>query len=258
MTPPSDTLHPAPVAFDFTWRRYRISLAATPGERDLVYDIRHRVFYLEMLGRPGPDGTDRDAFDDHCDHLLIREAASDAPVGTCRFASSRRCTRFYSQTEFAIDPFLARAGGKMEMGRTCFLPAHRNNLVIAAFGRGLGAYARATDARWMFGCTSVATTDPATVARVCRYLATHDHCLPETDAIPHDAHRLPGLERALAHEDPTHAGAELLPPLLRGYLRAGARVSCHPCHDPEFACVDFFTTLDLTSSNAGFMGRYTA
>ncbi|MDA3961871.1 MAG: GNAT family N-acetyltransferase [Planctomycetota bacterium] len=257
---PSPDTAAAPVAFDFTWRRYRINIATTPEEIALVHEIRHQVFYLEMLGRPGPNGTDKDEFDAQCDHLLIRDAATGAPIGTSRFASSRRCQRFYSQTEFAIDPFLGWDGGKMELGRTCFLPEHRNNLVIAAFGKSLGTYASESDSRWMFGCTSINTTDCAMAARLCRSFVEHDNCLPVEAANPLMASRLPGLDAMLAEDGPALSDAErneILPPLLRGYLRAGAKISTLPSYDPAFACIDFFTTLDLDSSDAGFMRRYT-
>ena len=49
---------------------------------------------------------------------------------------------------------------------------------------------------------------------------------------------------------------QFVPPLLKGYLRAGAQLAPEPSHDPHFKCVDFFTVLDLRQQIPGFMSRY--
>jgi len=88
------------------------------------------------------------------------------------------------------------------------------------------------------------------------------HILPDEVVSPRADHRLAGLDEALAQLDTEGIDEAtvhgLLPPLLRSYLRAGARVSRLPSHDPDFGCVDFMTVLDLDDSNDAFMGRYTS
>lgn len=249
-----------PVAVDETWRRFRLRTAQNEADIATALRLRHDVFHLEMLGRPSPTGTDVDDFDFVCDQLLICDAESDAILGTSRFNSSQRPGECYSATEFAIDPFLAWDGIKVEMGRTCIHKDHRSSLTLAALGKGLGMYCRAVDARWMFGCSSISATDVPSVANLCRYLVAKDLTLPSEVAVPHAHHRLAGLDQALAHSAPVdEAAAEaIIPPLLRSYLRAGAKVSQAPSHDPDFACVDFLTVLDLEASNDRFMGRYVA
>jgi putative hemolysin len=37
----------------------------------------------------------------------------------------------------------------------------------------------------------------------------------------------------------------ILPPLLKGYTRLGAKVGGPPAHDPDFGVADFLTLLDL-------------
>ena len=69
----------------------------------------------------------------------------------------------------------------------------------------------------------------------------------------------PGYEAALDEvdpDDPCEDVAELVPPLLRSYLRAGAKISKVPALDEDFHCADFFTVLDLVDCNPVFMGRY--
>lgn len=246
--------------FDNTWRRFRVRVASTPEEVQVALDLRHEIFHLEMLGRPAPGGSDLDQFDTTCDQLLITDAVTDEPMGTCRMNCSRVTDVFYTATEFELQPFLGWDGVKVEMGRTCFRKAHRNNLTIAALGRALSAYCEAVEARFLFGCSSVNSTDPATVAKVSRYFAASGHTLPDEVVAPRADHRLDRLDAELAKLDPDMMDEDtvhgLLPPLLRGYLRAGAKVSRLPSHDPDFGCVDYFTVLDLDDNNDAFVGRY--
>ena len=47
-----------------------------------------------------------------------------------------------------------------------------------------------------------------------------------------------------------------IPPLLRGYLLAGAKVYGLPAYDEDFACFDLFTKLEVKDINLSFLKRY--
>lgn len=248
-----------PIRFSLDWRRFRVSIAETPAERELAFRIRHEVFLDELLHTPRPDGLERDDFDDQCDHVLVRDLPTGEPVGTARLNCSLANDRFYTAGEFAIDGLLALPDVKVEIGRTCLRRAFRNNLALVALSRGIGSYAVQSGATWLFGCSSVMTSDLIPAALLCaRFRATGAH-LRSHGAMPRAAYAIHGLETAIASLDPNaieHANLdELLPPLLRVYLKAGAAVSAAPALDRDFGCIDFFTLLDLRSPNSGFLGR---
>ncbi|MCB0935849.1 MAG: phosphohistidine phosphatase, partial [Mycobacterium sp.] len=46
-----------------------------------------------------------------------------------------------------------------------------------------------------------------------------------------------------------------LPPLMRGYLRLGARVCGEPAHDPEFGVGDFPALLDKRAADVRYLKR---
>jgi putative hemolysin len=46
-----------------------------------------------------------------------------------------------------------------------------------------------------------------------------------------------------------------LPPLLRGYLRLGAKVCGEPAHDPEFGVADFVALQGLHGANERYLER---
>ena len=51
------------------------------------------------------------------------------------------------------------------------------------------------------------------------------------------------------------AARAVLPPLLRGYLRLGARICGEPAHDPAFGVADFVALLNLHDADARYLAR---
>jgi putative hemolysin len=246
--------------FHLQWRGFTIALADSDEERRLAWRIRHDVFLAELLGRPRPDRQERDAFDDHFEQVLVTVTGSGEPVGTCRVTSTAVTDRFYSATEFDIAPFLACSGAKVELGRVCLCPSWRNNLALAAIGRAIGHYAQAHGAQWIFGCTSISTIDAAVAAGLTAHFArlgAYDH---DYAVLPLPGRRIADLAQCRqAHDDQREdheALDRLVPPLLRFYLRAGARLGVEPVIDMEFRCLDFFTMVALRDHRDSPLGRY--
>ncbi|MGB8434662.1 MAG: PEP-CTERM/exosortase system-associated acyltransferase [Burkholderiales bacterium] len=79
---------PAPQALDLR-EGFRSRFEMIPATSDTlveqVYRVRHRV-YCEDLGFQAirPDARERDAYDDHAVHLLLRKAGEGAPVACAR------------------------------------------------------------------------------------------------------------------------------------------------------------------------------
>lgn len=236
------------------WRNFEIAIADTDAERRLAWRIRHDVFLAEMQGKPRADGMERDDFDDAYDHVVVRIAATGEPVGTCRMVSSSATENFYSASEFSIDRFLELPGTKIELGRVCLCPAWRNNLALAAIGRAIGWYAQAHEAAWIFGCTSVTTVNPVLAGMLNQHFITLGACAAELGILPVAEYRLPDLQ-ATGVPDIQCLDA-LIPPLMRLYLKSGARLGCEPAIDREFGCLDFFTMVDLTQHRKSILSRY--
>jgi putative hemolysin len=60
---------------------------------------------------------------------------------------------------------------------------------------------------------------------------------------------------AAAKDGPTGAAEVEVPPLLKGYLKAGARVLGEPHVDPQFGCADFPIMLEVRSLDQRLMAR---
>ncbi len=242
------------------WHGFSIFLAETPEERELAYRIRHDVFLEELRGEPRDERRECDRFDERYDQLVVTVAATGEPVGTSRLAISATTRDFYSGTEFHLDRFLAMPGVKMEMGRVCLCRPWRRNISLAALARGLGMYARMCGADWVFGCSSIATTDTAVAAALQSHFRDLGACHARVAVAPQPGFAIPGFADALsrAELDAGSPGAiePLIPPLLKLYLKSGAWIGAEPALDRGFGCVDFFTVLSVADHNASVLGRY--
>ena len=242
-------------------RGFTVATAADEAELHEALELRHAVFRVEWQGTALPGGRDGDEFDTHCDHIIIRDAASHLLVATMRFnpVPVDAPQRVWSRAEFDLDGFLALPGPKVEMGRTCIRKEWRSNATVLALFRGILNYIHASQATWVFGCCSLDATPLPGLACLRRWLQQQNHALPPGLARPQ--HPDPGLAG-----DPMHpltpaeraTAEELLPPLLRAYLRSGAKVAVDPAWDPEFRCWDFLTVFDVGQEQRGFTGRYDA
>jgi len=228
---------------------YIIKTVESSWELAAALRLRHEVFYQELLGMPMPVGFDMDEFDLACDHLVIIDKKSRRTVGTYRLLSSTFTHHFYSAHEFDISGILALPGRKLELGRACIHKDFRNGLVIALLWRGVTQYVQAIGAKYLFGCSSIQTTNPDLAAQVCAYLRLNHHTVAELDLFPQPAHQIPEFSTFGARCPSLRPAAQesvrrLIPPLLLSYLRSGARVGAEPALDKVFRCIDFITILD--------------
>ncbi|MFW5751357.1 MAG: GNAT family N-acetyltransferase [Planctomycetota bacterium] len=246
----------------FTWRRFRVSLADSQNDREQVMRLRYEVFRQEWQGQGADGESDADAFDPRCEHLMIRDSVGGELIGTYRFNPGSAASDFYTATEFVLGDFACLPGALVELGRACLRKDWRNNMAMIALGRAIAWYANTRGVDWFFGCSSLMAPTAHDAALLACWFADHGHILERAQPVrPVPAKRLPGFSEAVAAIDswgPADEARvqELMAPLLRFYLAAGAKVAFEPSYDPEFGCVDFFTALDWKGANAAFVRRY--
>jgi putative hemolysin len=232
---------------------YVARLALTEMERLAVYRLRFVVFNLEMnegLESAYVDGLDRDRYDDVCDHLIIEEKATGAIVGTYRLQMGDVAGHnfgYYSEQEFSFAPYERMRSQIVELGRACINRAHRSPEVLHLLWRGIAKYALANGGRYMMGCCSLNSQDPAMGHAVYASLTS---CLvePELRTIATRAFSMPVTEALLSDER--------APKLLRAYLAIGAKICSEPAIDREFKTIDFLTLLDLQTLHPRVAARF--
>lgn len=231
---------------------FAVRLADSAADVRRAQRLRYEVFALEMGARlPSVDlGLDCDAFDQHCDHLLVYERGSDRVVGTYRMLPPTRAAAaggWYCASEFDVARLLPRRRHIVEVGRACVDPAYRSGLVIALLWGGLMRYLRDHGGADAIGCASLPTDDGGHIAAsACRRLLRDHLAAPPWQVTPRRAFVLEGWQDVA--EPP-------LPPLLKGYLRLGAEVCGPPAWDPAFRTADLLIRLDMTRANPRYVDR---
>lgn len=229
--------------------RLQIALAGSEAEVRAAQRLRWQVFAEEMgarLDTPQP-GLDVDRYDAHCEHLLVRLAATGEVVGTYRLLgadAARRLGGYYIEQEFELGHLEAGRGRLLELGRCCVRADHRRGAVIALLWSGLADYLRRHPHDHLIGCASISLRDPALDAAAIWQSLRHTHLGPGAwRATPRRPLPLP--ERPAAPDAPP----PVLPPLLKGYLRAGALLCGAPALDPDFHTADLPMLLAMTRLN---------
>lgn len=235
--------------------RYAVRFASHPEEVRAALRLRFEVFNLEMnegLHSSHESGVDEDEFDAVCDHLLIVEEKSSSIVGTYRMQSGAMAARnlgYYSAGEFDLAPFESVRGSLIELGRACVHRDHRSIVVISMLWKEIVRYVLKKNARYMIGCSSLSSQDPALGHAMYRKFVK-DGVLADPSFLSK-----PLPQFALPIAEPL----EPCPPpprLLRAYLGAGAKICGEPAIDREFRTIDFLTMLDCQNGSPTATDRF--
>jgi putative hemolysin len=232
--------------------RLQVAWARTDEELREAQRLRYRVFADEMGARlTGPAGLDVDAFDMYCDHLLVRDLDTLKVVGTYRALPPHqavRIGRLYAESEFDVSRLTHLRAKMVEVGRSCVHPDYRSGAVIMSLWGGLASYMMHNGYETMLGCASVAMADGG-------HYAANLYCgMRDKDMTSQEY-------RAFAHTplpvDELQTGAVVTPPpLIKGYLRLGAKICGAPAWDPDFNTADFLTLLRLSEINARYARHF--
>ena len=243
--------------------RYTLLLSRDADLIDAAQRLRHDVFTTEPgFALPAsPDGRDADRFDEHCDHLLVRDDTTGELVGCYRMLpppGAIAAGSLYTATEFEVSGWDSLRPSLVEMGRAVVRAEHRNGAVVLLMWAGILAYLDHSGYEYVTGCVSVPTHDPAgvtpagTQVRGVRDFVARRHGAPDEYTVyPYRPVCLDG--RGLDDIDPP-ARPEI-PPLMRGYLRLGAQVCGEPAHDPDFGVADFPALLDKHRADTRYLTR---
>ncbi len=221
---------------------YQARLAITQEDRLKAFRLRFLVFNLELnegQAAAFETGYDTDRFDEACDHILVERIECGTVVGTYRLQTGARAAEmfgYYSAQEFDMSPYEAMRSRTIELGRACIHRDHRSHEVLNLLWKAIVRYAKERDARWMIGCCSLNSQDPAEGWSVFRTLQEYQ--------VEESLRTLP-LEAMRMAEPPAEGVPGQPPKLLRGYLALGARICGEPAIDREFRTIDFLTLMDL-------------
>jgi len=240
------TTKPKRPAFQITW-------ASTPNEIKEAQRLRFKVFAEEMGANlaQNSEGLDVDEFDAYCDHLLIRDQETLKVVGTYRVLPPHKAQeigRLYSDSEFDLTRLNHLRPKMVELGRSCVHADYRSGAVIMALWSGLAQYMQKHNYEIMLGCASIPMADGG------HFAASLYNSLSEEQMAPTENHAFPRLPLPL---DKLNGGLDVEPPpLIKGYLKLGAKICSAPAWDPDFNTADLLTMLRLSEINPRYAKHF--
>ncbi len=250
-----------------------VRVSRDPADIIASQQLRYEVFYEEMSAQPRDADMarlrrDYDAFDQICDHLLAfdyapprRTDGGPRVVGTYRLLRQEVADAhngFYTASEFDITPLQAMmTDGKrfLELGRSCTHSNYRNKPTIELLWRGILAYVLKHNMDVMFGCASFEGTDPDALAIPLSFLH-HEYRAPEGWRVS----PLPGIgvemNRLPPEEIHLRDALRALPPLIKGYIRAGAYIGEGAVIDEQFGTTDVLIMFPVAEIKATYLDRF--
>jgi len=223
-------------------KKLHVGLATSDTEILEAQKLRYRVFAEEMGARlpSRTPGVDKDMYDPHCHHLLVRDEDNGKVVGTYRILppeAARLMRSYYSDSEFDLTRLQHLRSRMVEVGRSCIDAEYRSGAVITLLWSGLARYMMENRYDYLMGCASIGMADGGhNAANIFASLGPEHMAPAEYRVFPRCALPLEKLATGVRAEPP---------PLIKGYLRAGALVCGEPAWDPDFNTADLLLMLPM-------------
>lgn len=230
-----------------------VNIARNNDDIEAAKRLRYRVFAGEMGARlpTRTPGVDHDIYDPYCDHLVVHDEASGEVVGTYRILSpenTKRIGGYYSENEFDLTRLQHLRPRMVEIGRSCVHPDYRSGATITLLWAGLARYMTEGGYEHLIGCASISMADGGHAA-ASLYNQLSEHMSPlEYRVFPRCPLPLAALQTEVA--DPH------VPPLIKGYLRAGAWICGEPAWDPDFNTADLPILLPMSRTNPRYARHF--
>ena len=229
--------------------KYSVKIAEDREEIEKALRLRFDVFNIEMgegLDESFQTFMDEDKYDEQCHHLLVVENDSDEVIGTYRMQDNKMASAgngFYTANEFDISSFPKEImDDVVELGRACIHRDHRSGRVLYLLWRGLAMYLQLSGNRYLFGCCSITSQNPAEGVAFYNYLTdggfTHDSIELKVKS---------EFECTSLAKDYVFERDVKLPQLFKLYMDIGTKVCSPPALDRTFKTIDFLILLDKES-----------
>ena len=246
---------------------FLVKFAENQQEIDSAKRLRYNVFMEEqghMAGKSAVSALDEDEFDSYCLHLIVIDRSNNEVIATSRVhpgAVALQGLGFYSAQEFKLDGLEKIAAKTVEIGRSCVKPEYRNGATVALLWSGMATAVERYGGQYLLGCVSLTPADPVIGRAMSEFLAGKgDVFTRELDVAPQPGWDLPEVDpaavKAYTEGEKSSELRKLIPPLLKGYLRLGAKFSREPVWDREFGTIDFLVLFNLAEMDQKYARHF--
>ena len=237
---------------------YIIKTADTLEELIKTFEIRYQVYGQHYTVKP-PVSLDIDEYDKYADHIIVVHKETAEVLGTYRALLTDNVEHFYTERAFDLSEFKKTSGRIAEMGRATVVPNARSGAVINLLWRGIGDYIKTVEVDYLIGCATFWGNDPSDTLKAWHYFNFVDALL-KIETSPHDSSKIDnwsGLANTDKPLDEEFKGIKKnLPPLVKSYIKAGAKFGFEPSRDHKLSSFDFFAACKLTNLPDNLVKKY--
>jgi putative hemolysin len=250
-------------------RDYEVRLTRTKEERAQVRQLRYKVF-VEEEGASATEEQDLlreeyDSYDRFADYMAVFHDGK--VVATYRIidrAAAEKLGGFYTETEYDLKKLKRVKGNIAEMSRACVDPEYRDSLAMRMLWMGLADYILKNKIVLIFGVASWVGQKPAESAQAISYLY-YNHLSPlslrttvELDKLPAGVNpkltKMNILPKDFVDED---MAVKQMTPLVKGYLRLGAKFGKGVFIDVPFNSYDVFVMIQTKDISKAYQKHFT-
>lgn len=201
---------------------------------------------LRTLAFATPE-PDRDAFDDICVHVLVKDLHSGSLVCCFRMLvleAGSQLHESYSAQYYDLQALSDFPGRMVELGRFCVHPDWTDPDILRIAWAAMTAFVDENAVQMLFGCSSFAGTETDTYLDAfailkARHLAPTCWLprvkAPDVFRFAARLRKVPDVKKAMSR----------MPPLLRTYLMMGGWVSDHAVVDKQMNTLHVFTGVEI-------------
>ena len=253
---------------EITLGNFVIKLANKKSELKKAQALRYSVFYKEKKAKPSfPKKMmrlDYDKTDKFADHLIVidkkRKGSKNKIVGTYRLIRGDVALSFggfYTSSEFDLTNILNSYQHKqiLELGRSCVHIEYRKGTIMNLLWKAIAEYIKLYDIKVLLGCASFPGTDIQEYLKELSYLRSN-FSLPEKISVKSlRNNNYPVYNEGNIYESDLRTFAKL-PPLIKGYLRVGGRVSESFFVDYDFNTIDFCIVVQTVNIDKKYKNKF--
>ena len=245
-----------------------IKIAEKTSELKKAQALRYSVFYKERKAIPTISKKilrlDYDKIDKFADHLIVidnnRRGIKNNIVGTYRLLRgdiTPHCGGFYTSSEFDLSKILKSYKNYqiLELGRSCVHKDYRNGNIMNLLWKAIAEYVKLYDIKVLLGCASFHGTDVMKYTNELSYLRKN-FCLPDELSVKSLNPKIyPAYFKINSNTDDIRTFVKL-PPLIKGYLRIGGKVSHDFFIDYKFNTIDLCVIVTTENIDEKYKKKY--
>ena len=248
--------------------KFVVKIADKKSELKKAQALRYSVFYNEKKAIPTISKKllrlDYDNVDKFADHLIVldnnRKGIENKIVGTYRLTRGDIAVHFggfYTSAEFDLSKILNSYNHNqiLELGRSCVHQDYRNGKIMNLLWKAIAEYIKLYDIKILLGCASFHGTNVMKYTNELSYLRKN-FSLPDKLSVKSlDTKIYPSYTEINSNINDLRTFVKL-PPLIKGYLRIGGKVSYDCFVDYKFNTIDLCVIVNTRNIDKKYKKKY--